>query len=114
MFVRLLESKNELVAEGASEAMLHIVTPSQQQEGAPAQTASHAALRAAGAIPTLLSLVRHVSSAPGPKSPHTLHCYAATSLLYGYYPILLLCHWLHKIVALIGTSHSLLWQSCLM
>ena len=64
VFVRLLESKNELVAEGASEAMLHIVTPSQQQEGAPAQTASHAALRAAGAIPTLLSLVRLVSFGP--------------------------------------------------
>lgn len=56
-FVRLLQSKNELVAEGASEAMLHIVTPSQQQEGAPAQAAGHAALRAAGAIPTLLNLV---------------------------------------------------------
>ncbi len=62
VFVRLLESKNDLVAEGASEAMLHIVTPSQQQEGAPAQTASHAALRAAGAIPMLLSLVRQVST----------------------------------------------------
>ena len=58
IFVRLLQSKNELVAEGASEAMLHIVTPS-QQEGGPAQAPSHAALRAAGAIPTLLNLVRN-------------------------------------------------------
>jgi hypothetical protein len=53
--VRLLESKNDLVSEGASEALLHIVTP--PEEGMPLHQANHAAVRAAGAIPTLLNLV---------------------------------------------------------
>ena len=52
--VRLLESKNEIIAEGASETMLHIVTPSEGNSNShPGQTA----VRAAGAIPSLLSVV---------------------------------------------------------
>ena len=53
--VRLLKSKNEVIAEGASEALLHIVTPS---EGSPQSHPSQTALRAAGAIPSLLGVVR--------------------------------------------------------
>ena len=52
--VRLLESNNEIIAEGASETMLHIVTPSEGNSNShPGQTA----VRAAGAIPSLLSVV---------------------------------------------------------
>jgi hypothetical protein len=52
--VRLLESKNEVIAEGASETLLHIVTPSEPgAQSHPSQTA----FRAAGAIPSLLGMV---------------------------------------------------------
>lgn len=53
--VRLLESANEVIAEGASECLLHIVAPS---DGHPAVHPSQLALRSAGAIPSLLSVVR--------------------------------------------------------
>ena len=53
--VRLLESANEVIAEGASECLLHIVAPA---EGHPAVHPSQLALRSAGAIPSLLSVVR--------------------------------------------------------
>ena len=59
--VRLLESANEVIAEGASECLLHIVAPS---DGHPAVHPSQLALRSAGAIPSLLSVVRLQSSTP--------------------------------------------------
>lgn len=69
MIVRLLKSKNDLVSEGASEAVLHIVTPpeedsaaQQYQEQQQQQQPNHAAVRAAGAIPTLLNLVALLGS----------------------------------------------------
>ena len=59
--VRLLESANEVIAEGASECLLHIVAPS---DGHPAVHPSQLALRSAGAIPSLLYVVRLQSSTP--------------------------------------------------
>lgn len=58
--MRLLKSKNEVIAEGASETLLHIVTTS---EGSPQSHPSQTALRAAGAIPSLLGVVRFCVSA---------------------------------------------------
>ena len=52
--LRLLESSNEVIAEGASETMLHIVTPS---DGGGTSHPSQSAVRAAGAIPSLLGVV---------------------------------------------------------
>ncbi len=67
--LRLLESSNEVIAEGASETMLHIVTPS---DGSGTSHPSQSAVRAAGAIPSLLGVVRlcvgslsHVPAAAG-------------------------------------------------
>ena len=62
--VRLLESANEVIAEGASECLLHIVAPS---DGHPAVHPSQLALRSAGAIPSLLSVVRLQSSSVLPE-----------------------------------------------
>ena len=53
--LRLFESSNEVIAEGASETMLHIVTPS---DGSGTSHPSQSAVRAAGAIPSLLGVVR--------------------------------------------------------
>ena len=64
--LRLLESTNEVIAEGASETMLHIVTPS---EGNAASHPGQSAARAAGVIPSLLGVVR----APCLDLPCTRH-----------------------------------------
>ena len=64
--LRLLESSNEVIAEGASETMLHIVTPS---DGSGTSHPSQSAVRAAGAIPSLLGVV----SAPHPPTHVVLH-----------------------------------------
>ena len=58
--VRLLESSNEVIAEGASETMLHIVTPSQGGPH-PHPHPSQTAVRHAGAIPSLLAVVGHLT-----------------------------------------------------
>ena len=61
--LRLLESSNEVIAEGASETMLHIATPS---EGNGNSHPSQSAVRAAGGIPSLLGVVctPHLPSLP--------------------------------------------------
>ena len=70
--LRLLESKNEVIAEGASETMLHIVTPS---AGDAASHPSQSAVRAAGAIPSLLGVVR-----PPLANPWLTHLQQTSSL----------------------------------